>query len=85
MTKDTIIKPNRKQRRTNLTGVKNRPILLKPDLPWYLIKALESGDVVKVHLALLRAYEAGYDDEYIAIKLGITEKELTELLDAKTL
>ncbi len=58
---------------------------LKPELPWYFIKALESGDVVKVHLALLRAYKAGYDDDYIAQKLGISEDELTELVDAKTL
>jgi hypothetical protein len=49
------------------------------------VKALLGGDVVKVHLALIRAFKAGYDEDYIAKKIGISEEELTEKLSATTL
>lgn len=69
---------NRHERRKLLAQHKIRTKTFnKPDIPWYLISALETGDVDRVELALKRAFSQGYEPEYIAKKIGVDEQEIS--------
>lgn len=83
MTELTI--PNRKQRRMSLARIKRgqRAYKTAPEVPYYLVKALSTGKEDEVVRALDRAQAAGYELEYLAKKMGISDNEYREAMRDK--
>lgn len=78
-----VIAPNRKQRRASRARRKLRALEKKPDLPWYLVKAIISGNQDVLAKALGRAQRQGYEFEYIAKKIGISQSEFNKAMAAE--
>ena len=76
-----VIAPNRKQRRASRARRKLRA-LKEDNLPFYLVKALVSGDQDVLAKALERAQRQGYEFEYIAKKIGISQSEFNKAMAA---